>query len=326
MIARSWVVWIEGLLLAAGVSGAAAAATISVTSTGDADAADGACSLREAILAANDDAARNECPAGNGADRIVFGLAAPWIVDLSADLPVVVESVAIRGAEGAQVIVYGQELYRMFVFDSVTDDQWFLIEDLILAGAYNGDSTVRGGAVEVGPGETVRLSRSAFVGNVSEGGGGAVAVVGTATAPATLHVLGCDFQTNSARGPVGGGAVSVFSDASAIVLDSSFWENSTEGLGGALYVNRGELTVRRSTISGNRSDDNGGGIGAHSAGGSVVVTIVDSTVTLNQAEADGDLAGPQGAYAVGLVGVLAAQRPAADRHPWPVVVDDELLA
>ena len=82
------------------------------------DAADGVCSLREAILAANNDAARNECPAGYGADRILLDLTVPRVVELSADLPRVSESVAVRAASGTKVIVYGQELYRIFVIDS----------------------------------------------------------------------------------------------------------------------------------------------------------------------------------------------------------------
>ena len=63
--------------LALGAPCAALGATITVTTTADAVAADGACSLREAITAANADAAgpaAGECAAGtSGADRIVLG-------------------------------------------------------------------------------------------------------------------------------------------------------------------------------------------------------------------------------------------------------------
>ena len=48
----------------------ASAVMITVTTADDQDLADGFCSLREAILAANTDAARNECPAGAGEDQI----------------------------------------------------------------------------------------------------------------------------------------------------------------------------------------------------------------------------------------------------------------
>src|SRR5689334_6861016 len=68
------------LVLAAGVltvgAASARAATIDVTVAADAVAADGRCSLREAITAANTDAAvfpdAGECPAGQFADTIVL--------------------------------------------------------------------------------------------------------------------------------------------------------------------------------------------------------------------------------------------------------------
>jgi CSLREA domain-containing protein len=50
--------------------GVAEGASISVTTNADGVAADGSCSLREAVQAANTDLAVNECPAGNGADAI----------------------------------------------------------------------------------------------------------------------------------------------------------------------------------------------------------------------------------------------------------------
>lgn len=47
---------------------ARAEATLIVTSAASVIANDGLCALREAIIAANTDAACNGCPAGNGAD------------------------------------------------------------------------------------------------------------------------------------------------------------------------------------------------------------------------------------------------------------------
>src|SRR5689334_5510780 len=52
---------------------AAQGAAITVTTNGDGVAADGACSLREAVQAANTDLAVNECAAGSGADQISLG-------------------------------------------------------------------------------------------------------------------------------------------------------------------------------------------------------------------------------------------------------------
>ena len=52
------------LLLLSLLAGTAGAATITVTTDEDPDIAEGFCSLREAILAANTDTARTECRAG----------------------------------------------------------------------------------------------------------------------------------------------------------------------------------------------------------------------------------------------------------------------
>jgi CSLREA domain-containing protein len=60
----------------------ARASTINVDTTADAVAADGQCSLREAITAANTDAVANpgagECAAGQGADTVELG-AGTWL-------------------------------------------------------------------------------------------------------------------------------------------------------------------------------------------------------------------------------------------------------
>lgn len=282
-------------ILALALARAADAANIVVTSHDDLDAVDGLCSLREAILAANDDTARNECPAGSGADRIVLDLDAPAIVDLSADLPTVTGTLAIRSASGEKAIVYGQELHRAFVFDSPGGDQWFLVEDLILSGAFT--ATGDGAAVSIAPGETAVLSRSGFIGNVAVNGG-AVYAVGSGSAATALEVVDCEFQANEATGSGGGGAIFAFFNSEVRVRGSSFWGNRAAALGGALYVNRGELTIERSTVSGNEADGGGGGIAGHTATGSVSLHVVDSTITLNESAAGGATNGEGGGIAL----------------------------
>src|SRR5215510_357314 len=68
----AWSLAGAALLLALG-QGVAAAATITVTTNNPNIAADGQCSLIEAIVNANNDAATHpDCPAGSGADTIVL--------------------------------------------------------------------------------------------------------------------------------------------------------------------------------------------------------------------------------------------------------------
>ncbi|HNG34705.1 MAG TPA: CSLREA domain-containing protein, partial [Blastocatellia bacterium] len=77
-------------------------AVITVTTTADTVAADGFCSLREAIQAANTNAVVNECPAGAaGLDSIEFNLGAGTpVISLSSPLPSITQAVTIDGATG----------------------------------------------------------------------------------------------------------------------------------------------------------------------------------------------------------------------------------
>jgi subtilase family serine protease len=92
------------LVIAIGLLGGALrveAATITVTGTGSAVAADGVCTLTEAIQAANTNAAVNECPAGEPGpiiDIIAFNIsgAGPYIISPASD-PVLIDPVIIDG-------------------------------------------------------------------------------------------------------------------------------------------------------------------------------------------------------------------------------------
>src|SRR5258707_11379661 len=80
----------------------ARAATIFVTGTGDTVAADGLCTLREAILSANANAAPNaDCVSGTGTnDSINFnipGAGLPKIINITSALPTLTEKVNISG-------------------------------------------------------------------------------------------------------------------------------------------------------------------------------------------------------------------------------------
>src|SRR5215472_1782385 len=74
--------------------------TITVTGTGDTIANDGVITLREAITAANTDAASGDAPAGSpGLDMIAFDIpgAGPHTITLTSPLPTITEAVTING-------------------------------------------------------------------------------------------------------------------------------------------------------------------------------------------------------------------------------------
>src|SRR4051794_5044883 len=100
---RSGMVTTLGCALAfACVPSSALAATITVTTNADTVAADGQCSLREAVTAANLDAAGNGCPAGLGGDTISLGTAT---YDLQGSELLIMNDVAITGAGAAATTI-----------------------------------------------------------------------------------------------------------------------------------------------------------------------------------------------------------------------------
>ena len=113
---------------------AASAAVLTVTTLADADAADGACSLREAIVAANGDAAHQECPAGSGADEIEIAVAGT--IALTADLPAITTSLTVRGLGAAESAIDGGGAFEILRFPGAPAGNGALlrVEGLTLAG------------------------------------------------------------------------------------------------------------------------------------------------------------------------------------------------
>ena len=273
------------------------AATITVTTHFDTDSHDGFCSLREAILAANSNAAYNDCPAGSGADRIVFDLPSPAAIAVVSGLPPVTETVAIRGPGADQLAVDGGNLYRLFAFDSASGGEWFLLEDLTVQHGYADDALGDGGGgVYVGPGDTVVLSRVVVAENTAANYGGGVALNGIFGVPAVAEVDQSIIFGNLALGPGGGGGVAVI-DSNATVSASSLVDNRTEaahGNGGGMAVQRGFVVLERSTVSGNSASADGGGVRIASSSGDAALSVIDSTIFDNTADGDADLDGDGG--------------------------------
>ncbi len=110
----AWSLAGAALLLALG-QGVATAATITVTTNNPNIIADGQCSLIEAIVNANNDAATHtDCPAGSGADTIVLPANANVILSTLVDnsalgptgLPLITSQIMIEG-NGATIARQG---------------------------------------------------------------------------------------------------------------------------------------------------------------------------------------------------------------------------
>lgn len=102
-----------GLVLALYLIGttAAYANTITVTTTADTDTADGECSLREAIVAANNDAAYNGCSLGSGNDIIdMTGISGT--ITLNDHLPIITQTLQLNGPTSDGLTIDGVTAYN----------------------------------------------------------------------------------------------------------------------------------------------------------------------------------------------------------------------
>ena len=91
----------------------------------------------------------------------------------------------------------------------------------------------------------------------------------------------------------GGGAILVNNDAADVTIEGSqLVDNGQAGIGGALSINAGDVTIDDSKLSGNFSviEDSGGGGGAIQITGDNDLTITDSEISDNRGAAGGAIA------------------------------------
>jgi CSLREA domain-containing protein len=251
------------------------ATTITVSSTVDALANTGSCTLREAIIAANQNApsgaAAGECPAGSSGstDTILlpsgtFQLSLSGTESSGAVLPAlgdldITQNVNIVGQGPASTIVDALGLgARLFHIDFATSQISF--QGLTLR---NGVSNGSGGGIYFRDGVSLSLTNVRVLNNSATSGNG-----GGIYAPNTSNVTLTDVQI------VG---------------------NSTEDHGGGLNWNEcvgctsNTLTITRSLIALNTTTENffaeGGGISA----GTGNIFITDSTIDENHATSGGGI-------------------------------------
>lgn len=276
----------------------ASPATIPVTTTLDNDVADADCSLREAIVAANLDAGYNGCPAGSGADRIVFSLTLPTTIALTIQLPTITTTLLLQGPGADLLTVDGQGAHRILRVDSASGGAWLGVEELTLA---HGFSDLGGGA-GVASGDSALFRRVVFLENHASNGGGGLYIENVAVeagdlageamtgSPAPVVIDECWFAGNVAEGVSGGGGLHATGALARVEIDRTTFSDNvasrTSGTGGAIRSVNGALTIRRSTFSGNAAYFNAGAIQVQSIGTDATLSLHDSTVTQNSADAD----------------------------------------
>lgn len=285
------------------------AATIPVSTLDDGSVA-GECTLRDAFEAANADASVAGCPAGSGADDIVFESGLSGTLTLTDDAMVAYSEISVAGPGSDQVSIDGDGAFQLFAASG--NDAALSISGLTLTDGYT--SGGYGGAAAVAVfGASLSMSDCVVSGNTAIapaiGGGGVSAIY------ADLTIANCSFEGNSAgaavRGGGGGdsglgGAVVSYASAAVDISNSSFDNNDASYAGGAIAVISGDgVDLSSLDASGNEAyfgagialmGDSNGTLAASTvtdgdsaAGGGVLVTS-GSALDISDSNIDGNFA------------------------------------
>jgi predicted outer membrane repeat protein len=300
------------ILVTAILSINATAATFTVLTTSNA----GAGSLRQAVIDANSAA---------GADTIVFDPAVfgtPQTITLSSTISVssgAGNSLTITGPGANLLTISGNNAVR--IFDVITnatasisritftqavtgaiisDGNLTVTDSTFNANTQNGGGSQGGGAIGSGSGSTgLTVTTCTFTNNTNTSaetaatGGGAIFINGGVST-----ISNSTFTSNMTTNGAGGGAVNV-NGGTVTITGSTFTLNSTtfdgqNSSGGAINVaGLAQVSIISSTILGNSTVRNGGGINflSNSTGN---LTITDSTIANNLANSDNNTIGNGG--------------------------------
>jgi CSLREA domain-containing protein len=287
-------------------------AVITVTTTDDELNNDGDCSLREAIQAANTNAAVDACTPGNGADTVLLP-AGTYLITIpgagengnqTGDLDVL-DHVTLTGDGMGLTILDGNNLDRVL-------HMWTGLTVEINALTVTHGRVVDSGGGGIFNRGTLTLNDVALRENtvVSSSGGGLANNAWTVDSSATLN--GCLVDGNEAEG-VGGGISSASGPArtSELTLNDSTVSNNTATVGaGGLYAGyfagsqnaTSTMVVLNSTVEGNTASKAGGifAVGSPADNAVTTLTVDHSTIRYNTIVATGDYTGNGG-------GVFAAR-------------------
>lgn len=252
--------------------------------------ADGVLTLREAITAANTNAAFGDAVAGDvNGDQIRFDASiASQTITLTNGEFTINDDLAILG-DVNDVTIDANFLSRIF---NVNSTEQVVIRDVNLT---NGMTANEGGAIQIaGTGSTNVIG--VFVDNsVSTGtGGGAIAATDN-----TVLIRNSTVFANQASGVSGSGGGLLVNDGSVRVIDSSFVANLANRAGGAIEIIDGSLTVNNSALGGPGVTDGNiagpAGTANPGNGGAIHVTGTSGTmVSLNGGSVQNNFAAAEG--------------------------------
>ena len=287
LVLLSLVGWLI-LLVSAG-----ALSTITVTTTSDVIASDGLCSLREAVIAANTDAAFSDCPGGSGEDVIEFDPSLPVPAIFALTNTGANEDSALTGdLDISGILSINGAGMDNTILDGLGADRVFEIlpaANATITGIRirNGDpgTGADGGGIAIDLTGRLTLNDSTVISNTATLGGG-------------INVLGLLSSSNSSvTGNQGGG---ISNDAGLLLLSNVHVTNNSGGYG-ISSQNGAQMVYSGGTVSGNQGggiynatstatltdltvNDNSGGPGVHNQGTTATnLTLANSAVMSNTA-------------------------------------------
>jgi CSLREA domain-containing protein len=282
-----------------------AATTINVTTFADETANDGQCSLREAIIAANNDKQVNtgpgECPAGSGADTIVLQ-AGTYTLSIPAnksdnattgDLNIS-SDVTINGAGADKTTITGVNFSdRIFQILSGTS----VFNGFTISGAnLNSDGS------GISDQANLTLNGVVITGNNATGKGGGIFV----NSKGVLTINNSTIWGNTAQGSGGGGLA--LTSGTVIINNSTISGNFVNKSGGGIYQNGGTITLNNVTIANNTADNDasgtgdGGGVWMNSGTFNFTNSIIAGNLDKSPATISPDCAGTLTSQGYNLVG------------------------
>lgn len=261
------------------------------------DTSDGKCDVK---LATPGDqctlrAAIQQANENTGQNAIIFNLPSPATITVATDpLPAIMQDLAISGPGATNLTIDGNNIESVF---RITSPAGSPAKVTISGLTITHGKGFWGGAILVREEDTLNLSSSIIKDNEAYDGGGLAFVEGTAT------ITDCLISSNRATIGAGGGIVN--SGANVTIDRSTVSGNEAKLNGGGIYSSRGtgtivgSLALKNTTLSGNRTGDKGGGLFTYSSlpGVSHPVTLINVTITNNIGDTDAaGGAGPGGLF------------------------------
>ncbi len=251
--------------------GNAAAATITVNSNLDVVINDPGnsvgCTLREAILEANQEGANNDCAddgvTGNTeVDSIVFNLAPPNNVIALGSSLTIKDSVVIDGANGGNGIIIEPGTGVSTRFFSIID----------LGSAYTGNPAARRQNPDQITFQNLTIRGASGAGSAALDGGSAISLLNTGvSSQQMLSLTAVVLESNSNMDTAGddGGAIGITGDVILNISDSQFYDNSASDAGGAIHAVPAGGIAPQVMISGATFGSAGSGNTAGIVGGAI---------------------------------------------------------